>query len=66
MTVAGITPDETLSFWVPDGPDPEPEAHLNHWVWRMRGVAQLAVVGSYSEITKRAARCILWGELSDD
>lgn len=36
------------------GPDPEPAAHLDHWVWRMRGGAHRAVIDGYSDTTKRA------------
>lgn len=48
------TPDDILAFWFPDGPDPEPEAHLDHWVWRMRGGAHRAVIDRYTDTTKRA------------
>ncbi len=54
MTVAEITPDHILDFLFPDGPNPEPEAHLNHWIWRMRGGAHQAVIDGYSDLTKSA------------
>jgi uncharacterized protein (DUF924 family) len=50
------TPDEILDFWFPDGPDPEPEAHLTHWVWRMRGGSGPEVVARYGDLTVRAVR----------
>lgn len=49
------SPDDILAFWFPDGPDPEPEAHPKHWVWRMRGGAHRAVIDGYTDLTKRAA-----------
>lgn len=64
MTPPEITPDDILTFWFPDGPDPEPEAHMDHWVWRMRGGAHQAVIDGYSDITRRCARGELdhWAE----
>jgi uncharacterized protein (DUF924 family) len=50
------TPDDILGFWFPDGPDPEPEAHLAHWVWRMRGGSGPEVVARYGDLTARAVR----------
>lgn len=55
------TPDEILDFWFPDGPDPELQAHIEHWTWRMRGGAGPEVVARYSGLTERAVR----GELDD-
>lgn len=52
MTVT--TADDILAFWFPDGPDPEPAAHLGHWVWRMRGGAHQAVIDGYSDVTRAA------------
>ena len=54
MTKTETTPEDVLAFWFPDGPDPEPEAHLDHWVWRMRGGAHRAVIDRYTDITRRA------------
>lgn len=53
MTEAAI--DEVLEFWFPDAPNPEPDRHMDHWIWRMRGGAHDAVVAQYSEITEQAA-----------
>ena len=66
MMFREITPDEILEFWFPDGPQPEPEKHLDLWTWRMRGGAHDAIVERYSEITKRAAEGHLdtWAETS--
>lgn len=50
------TPDEILEFWFPDGPDPEPQAHVDHWVWRMRGGAGPAVIARYIALTEQAVR----------
>ncbi len=50
------TPDEILDFWFPDGPDPEPQAHVDHWIWRMRGGAGPEVVARYADLTNRAVR----------
>ncbi len=55
------TPDEILDFWFPDGPDPEPQAHIDHWTWRMRGGSGPEVVARYNGLTQRAMR----GELDD-
>ncbi len=48
------TPDDILDFWFPDGPDPEPQAHIDHWTWRMRGGAGPEVVARYRGLTDRA------------
>ena len=54
MTHPPSTPSDILAFWFPDGPDPEPAAHIEHWVWRMRGGAHEEVVAKYSDITNQA------------
>ena len=55
MTDRDPTPDEILAFWFPDGPDPEPDAHIGFWEWRMRGGAHAEVVARFSGATERAA-----------
>ncbi len=55
MTSHDPTPDDILAFWFPDGPDPEPEAHIGFWEWRMRGGAHAAIIDRFSGITARAA-----------
>ncbi len=55
MTSDDPTPDDILAFWFPDGPDPEPEAHVRFWEWRMRGGAHAAIIDRFSGITGRAA-----------
>jgi uncharacterized protein (DUF924 family) len=59
-----ITAGMILDFWFPDGPDPEPDKHLELWMWRMRGGAHEAVVEGYSAITAQAAEGKLdhWAE----
>lgn len=52
---AEVTPEEIITFWFPDGSDPEPEAHLAHWAWRMRGGANDEIMANYVEATERAA-----------
>ena len=54
MTNATVTPDEILDFWFPDGPDPDPETHMNLWMWRMRGGANDAILARYSDVTRQA------------
>ncbi|MCP4385672.1 MAG: DUF924 domain-containing protein [Hyphomicrobiales bacterium] len=55
MTQADVTPDEIVAFWFPEGPDPEPEEHMNLWIWRMRGGAHDEVVAEYPDLTRRVA-----------
>ena len=55
MTDRDPTPDEILAFWFPDGPDPEPDAHIGFWEWRMRGGAHAEVVARFAGTTERAA-----------
>ena len=46
------TPREVIDFWFPDGPAPEPKAHMDWWFWRMRGGANDAVIERYSALTE--------------
>ena len=55
MTDRDPTPEEILAFWFPDGPDPEPDAHIGFWEWRMRGGAHAEVVARFAGTTERAA-----------
>jgi uncharacterized protein (DUF924 family) len=55
MPQPDITPEEVLAFWFPEPAQPDPEAHLALWVWRMRGGAHEAVVERFTELTRRAA-----------
>ena len=55
------SPDDILDFWFADGPDPEPQTHIDHWTWRMRGGSGAEVVARYSGLTGQAVR----GELDD-
>lgn len=50
-----ITAREIINFWFPDGPNPETQAHLNFWSWRMRGGANDEIKAKYTEVTRRAA-----------
>ena len=52
--MADVTAREIVDFWFPDGPEPEPKAHVNWWMWRMRGGAHDAVVARYADVTRRA------------
>lgn len=56
-----ITAKEIIDFWFPDGPSPEPKAHMDLWAWRMRGGADDEIIAKYSDLTERAAQ----GELDD-
>ena len=51
-----ITPREIINFWFPDGPSPEPKAHMDLWSWRMRGGANDEIIAKYTEATERAAQ----------
>ena len=51
-----ITPREIINFWFPDGPRPEPKAHMDLWSWRMRGGANDEIIAKYTEATERAAQ----------
>lgn len=51
-----ITPSEIINFWFPDGPRPEPKAHMDLWSWRMRGGANDEIIAKYTEATERAAQ----------
>lgn len=51
-----ITPREIVNFWFPDGPSPEPKAHMDLWSWRMRGGANDEIIAKYTEATERAAQ----------
>lgn len=55
MSGTSITPEEIVTFWFPDGPAPEPEKHLDLWVWRMRGGANADVIDRYSRLAQLAA-----------
>ena len=50
-----ITAREIINFWFPDGPNPETQAHLNFWSWRMQGGANDEIKAKYTEVTRRAA-----------
>jgi uncharacterized protein (DUF924 family) len=54
MSQVPVTPESVVAFWFPDGPEPQPEQHLDLWVWRMRGGANAEVIEKYSEVTQRA------------
>lgn len=49
------TPQEIVSFWFPDGPEPEPDNHMKLWTWRMRGGADLEICEKYTGETQLAA-----------
>jgi len=55
MPNSDITPKQIVDFWFPDSPAPEPEKHLELWMWRMRGGANDEIIAKYSNITQRAA-----------
>lgn len=59
--MADVSAREIVEFWFPDGPEPEPKAHLDWWMWRMRGGAHDQVIARYSDITARA----IAGEFDD-
>lgn len=50
-----FTPQEIVDFWFPDGPDPDPERHMNLWIWRMRGGANDEIIANYTTLTEQAA-----------
>lgn len=50
-----VTPEEIVSFWFPDGPNPGLKEHMDLWVWRMRGGANDEILAKYSQATARAA-----------
>ncbi|SEW40474.1 Uncharacterized conserved protein, DUF924 family [Cognatiyoonia koreensis] len=51
-----VTAQEIIDFWFPDGPRPEPKAHLDLWAWRMRGGANDEINAKYVDATARAAQ----------
>ncbi len=56
MTAAqDLTPEEIIEFWFPDGPEPEFDAHMAHWIWRMRGGANDEILAKFVEATELAA-----------
>jgi uncharacterized protein (DUF924 family) len=55
MITVDPTPQEIVEFWFPDGPNPEPDQHVELWMWRMRGGANDAILERYTEVTQRAA-----------
>ncbi len=61
MAGEAITPRDIVDFWFPDGPNPQPERHMELWMWRMRGGAHDEIVERYCDVTRRAAE----GELDD-
>ncbi len=48
------TAREIIDFWFPDGPSPEPKAHMDLWAWRMRGGANDEIIARYTDATERA------------
>lgn len=50
------TAREIIKFWFPDGPSPEPKAHMELWSWRMRGGANDEIIAKYTDVTERAAQ----------
>lgn len=57
MTKEGnVSPAEIISFWFPDGPNPEAKTHMDLWAWRMRGGANDEILERYSEATELAAQ----------
>lgn len=50
-----VTPNEIVDFWFPEGPDPDPQQHIDLWTWRMRGGADDEILTRYSEVTEHAA-----------
>lgn len=48
---------EILQFWFPEGRSLTiaPDAHQNHWFWRMRGGADNEIIARFSETTAQAA-----------
>ena len=50
--------NEVLDFWFPEGRTlgVEPEAHRAHWLWRMQGGADDAIIAQFSNLTKKAAQ----------
>jgi len=50
------TAREIINFWFPDGPSPEPNAHMDLWSWRMRGGANDEIIAKYSDATERATQ----------
>ena len=59
-----VTPREIIDFWFPDGPNPEPKAHMDLWAWRMRGGANSEILSKYTDATESAAQGQLdsWAE----
>lgn len=51
-----VTAREIVDFWFPDGPNPEPKAHMDFWSWRMRGGANDEIIAKYTDATTRAAQ----------
>lgn len=50
--------DEVLDFWFPEGTslDVDGRVHYDHWMWRMRGGADEAIIARFADVTERAAR----------
>lgn len=48
-------PDAVLHFWFPEAPDVDLETHRRHWIGRVRGGADQAIVERFSELTERGA-----------
>ena len=48
---------DVLDFWFPEGrsADLDAETHRKHWVWRMQGGADQAIVARFAELTVRGA-----------
>lgn len=48
---------DVLDFWFPEGrtADLDAETHRKHWVWRMQGGADEAIVARFAELTVRGA-----------
>ena len=51
-----VSPAEIISFWFPDGPNPEAKTHMDLWAWRMRGGANDEILERYSEATELAVQ----------
>lgn len=49
--------DDVLDFWFPEGGslNVDAPAHSTHWLWRMQGGADDAIVARFSNLTKQAA-----------
>lgn len=55
-TATDLNPEDIIAFWFPDGPAPEPEAHMALWMWRMQGGANDEIMANFVRATERAVQ----------